>query len=67
MPFHVEFALENGVKPGEISETTTHLAFYSGWANASAAVAVFSAVPVAKAGSTAARSNPSRDMGRYAL
>jgi len=31
--------LDNGVKPAEISETITHLAFYSGWANATAAVA----------------------------
>jgi 4-carboxymuconolactone decarboxylase len=32
-------ALDNGVKPSEISEIITHLAFYSGWANAIAAVA----------------------------
>jgi 4-carboxymuconolactone decarboxylase len=32
-------ALENGVKPREISEIITHLAFYSGWPNALAAVA----------------------------
>ena len=31
-------ALDNGVKPGEISEVITHLAFYSGWANAFAAI-----------------------------
>jgi 4-carboxymuconolactone decarboxylase len=30
----------NGVKPREISEIITHLAFYSGWANAMLAVAV---------------------------
>src|SRR5882757_2180946 len=35
-------ALDNGVKPREISEIITHLAFYSGWANA------MSAVPIAK-------------------
>jgi 4-carboxymuconolactone decarboxylase len=40
MPFHFELALDNGVKPGEISEIITHLAFYSGWANAHTAVAV---------------------------
>ncbi|PYE40567.1 4-carboxymuconolactone decarboxylase [Rhizobium sp. PP-F2F-G20b] len=40
MPFHVNLALDNGVKPAEISEIITHLAFYSGWANAMAAVAV---------------------------
>ena len=40
MPRHVTLALDNGVKPGELSEIITHLAFYSGWANAMAAVAV---------------------------
>ena len=40
MPRHVNLALDNGVKPGELSEIITHLAFYSGWANAMAAVAV---------------------------
>ncbi|RJT31996.1 carboxymuconolactone decarboxylase family protein [Mesorhizobium waimense] len=34
----VAFALDNGVKPAEISETITPLAFYSGWGNAMAAV-----------------------------
>src|SRR5467141_551790 len=34
MPFHFNLALDNGVKPREISEIITHLAFYSGWANA---------------------------------
>jgi hypothetical protein len=33
-------ALDNGIKPREISEIVTHLAFYSGWANAMSAVAV---------------------------
>jgi 4-carboxymuconolactone decarboxylase len=33
-------ALDNGVKPGEISEVITHLAFYAGWPNASSAVQV---------------------------
>lgn len=32
-------ALDNGVKPAEISEIITHLAFYSGWSNAMAALA----------------------------
>jgi 4-carboxymuconolactone decarboxylase len=40
MPFYLDLALENGVKPREISEIMTHLAFYSGWANAMAAAAV---------------------------
>lgn len=33
-------ALDHDVKPREISEIITHLAFYSGWANAMSAVAV---------------------------
>lgn len=36
----LKLALDHGVKPTEISEIITHLAFYSGWANAMAAVAV---------------------------
>src|SRR5437773_1743569 len=40
MPYYVNLALDNGVKPREISEIITHLAFYSGWANAMSAVAV---------------------------
>jgi 4-carboxymuconolactone decarboxylase len=40
MPFHFALALDNGVKPRELSEIITHLAFYSGWANAMSAVAV---------------------------
>jgi 4-carboxymuconolactone decarboxylase len=39
LPFYLARALDNGVKPGEISEIMTHLAFYSGWPNAIAAVA----------------------------
>src|SRR5438132_434179 len=42
MPYYLNQALENGVKPSEISEIVTHLAFYSGWGNA------MSAVPAAK-------------------
>jgi 4-carboxymuconolactone decarboxylase len=40
MPYYFNLALDSGVKPGEISEVITHLAFYSGWPNALAAVAV---------------------------
>jgi 4-carboxymuconolactone decarboxylase len=40
MPYYLELALDNGVKPKEISEIITHLAFYSGWSNAMSAVAV---------------------------
>lgn len=38
LPFYLNRALDNGVTPGEISEIITHLAFYSGWPNAMAAV-----------------------------
>jgi len=40
MPFHFALALDSGVKPSELSEIITHLAFYAGWANAMSAVAV---------------------------
>ena len=40
MPYYVSLALDNGVKPRELSEIITHLAFYSCWANAISAVAV---------------------------
>jgi 4-carboxymuconolactone decarboxylase len=40
MPQHFNLALDNGVKPGELSEIITHLAFYSGWASAASAVAI---------------------------
>jgi len=37
---HLKLALDHGVKPAEISEIITHLAFYSGWANAISAIAI---------------------------
>jgi 4-carboxymuconolactone decarboxylase len=40
MPYHFNLALDNGVKPREISEIITHLAFYTGWANAMSAIAI---------------------------
>jgi 4-carboxymuconolactone decarboxylase len=40
LPYYLERALDSGVKPREISEIITHLAFYSGWANALSAIAV---------------------------
>ncbi|WP_232477810.1 carboxymuconolactone decarboxylase family protein [Caballeronia calidae] len=40
MPFHFRLALDNGVKPAALAEQIAHLAFYSGWANATAATAV---------------------------
>ncbi len=44
LPFYLNRALDSGVKPGEIAELITHLAFYSGWANATAADAAARAV-----------------------
>jgi 4-carboxymuconolactone decarboxylase len=38
LPYHLGLALDNGVKPAEISEIITHLAFYTGWANAMDAI-----------------------------
>jgi 4-carboxymuconolactone decarboxylase len=40
MAHYLNVALDNGVKPSEISEIITHLAFYSGWENAMSAVVV---------------------------
>jgi 4-carboxymuconolactone decarboxylase len=40
MSHHFALALDNGVKPAELSEIITHLAFYAGWPNAMAAVVV---------------------------
>jgi 4-carboxymuconolactone decarboxylase len=37
---YLNLALDNGVKPAEISEIITHLAFYSGWENAISAVVI---------------------------
>src|SRR3981081_1219321 len=52
MAFYLNLALDSGVKPAEISEIITHLAFYTGWANAMSAVAaakdVFAARKVEK-------------------
>jgi 4-carboxymuconolactone decarboxylase len=40
LAYHLGLALDSGVKPSEISEIITHLAFYSGWANAVSAVQI---------------------------
>lgn len=40
LPAQINRALDNGVKPSELSELITHLAFYSGWPNALQAVAI---------------------------
>ncbi|MET4482197.1 carboxymuconolactone decarboxylase family protein [Bradyrhizobium sp. F1.13.3] len=38
LPHYLALALDNGVKPSEVSEIITHLAFYTGWANAMDAI-----------------------------
>ena len=40
LPPYLNLALDSGVKPAEISEIITHLAFYAGWGNALSAIAV---------------------------
>jgi 4-carboxymuconolactone decarboxylase len=40
LKFHLGKALENGVTKDEIIEMITHLAFYSGWPTASAALGI---------------------------
>jgi len=44
MSEYIKFALDNGVKPAEISEIITHLAFYCGWPNAMSATRAARAV-----------------------
>ena len=41
---HVELALDAGVTAAELSETITHLAFYTGWGNATAAAGAMAPV-----------------------
>ena len=38
--FHLDKALENGLKKEELIEVITHLAFYSGWPNAMSAIMI---------------------------
>jgi 4-carboxymuconolactone decarboxylase len=40
LPDYLILALDNGVKPSEVSEIITHLAFYAGWGNAMPAAAI---------------------------
>jgi len=44
MAHYLNFALDKGVMPSEVSEIVTHLAFYAGWGNAMDAVAVIKVV-----------------------
>jgi 4-carboxymuconolactone decarboxylase len=40
LPFHLKYALENGVTRDEIVELITHLAFYAGWPTANTALTI---------------------------
>jgi 4-carboxymuconolactone decarboxylase len=40
LPFHLKFALENGVTRDELIELITHLAFYAGWPTANTALTI---------------------------
>ena len=44
MPFHIKFALENGVTREELVEVVTHLALYAGWPNATPAAEILGSV-----------------------
>jgi 4-carboxymuconolactone decarboxylase len=38
--FHLNFAVQNGVKKEELIEVITHLAFYTGWPSAMGAIMI---------------------------
>ena len=38
--FHLNYAVQNGVKKEELIEAITHLAFYSGWPSAMSAILI---------------------------
>ena len=40
LPFHLQFALNNGVTRDELVEVITHLAFYAGWPAANTAIGI---------------------------
>ncbi len=43
LPFHLNYALENGLTKEELVEVITHLAFYSGWPTAASAITLLKA------------------------
>jgi 4-carboxymuconolactone decarboxylase len=47
LPFHLQFALDNGVTREELAELMTHLAFYAGWPAAHSAVKLLAAMDAA--------------------
>ena len=62
MTSHINLALTNGVKPGEITALITHLAFYTGWPNAMSAVGVAKTVFASRAVDTKELSVLRRDL-----
>ncbi|PXV56892.1 4-carboxymuconolactone decarboxylase [Dyella jiangningensis] len=40
LPFHLKYALQNGVTREELIELITHLAFYAGWPAANTAIEI---------------------------
>lgn len=40
LPYHIRFALQNGVTRDELVELITHLAFYTGWPSANTALEI---------------------------
>ncbi|WP_017813288.1 carboxymuconolactone decarboxylase family protein [Paenibacillus shenyangensis] len=44
MPYHMRLAMQNGVQSYELVEAITHLAFYTGWPRAAAALTVIQEV-----------------------
>jgi len=44
LPFHLQFALDNGVTRDELAELITHLAFYAGWPAAHSAAKLLAAM-----------------------
>lgn len=40
LPYHLRLAVENGLKPVELVEAITHLAFYAGWPRAASSLQV---------------------------
>jgi 4-carboxymuconolactone decarboxylase len=40
LPFHLKYALQNGLTREELAEAITHLAFYAGWPPAATAVGI---------------------------
>src|SRR3954462_6859136 len=40
LPYHLKFAVQNGVTKEELTELITHLAFYAGWPSANTAIEI---------------------------